>query len=72
MRHIIRTVMTVVPALLFVACRKISMNGNPVGLVRASSMSPKQNSKAINMPKPITPFSTTVLIIAQGTMVDAL
>jgi len=43
----IKEVMAVAPALLFVAWTNISMNGNPVALVRALLISPRQKSKAI-------------------------
>lgn len=39
-------VITVAPVLLLVACRKTSMNGNPVGVASASSMLPRQNKMA--------------------------
>jgi hypothetical protein len=43
----INEVMTVDPALLFVACTNISINGNPVGLFNALSISPRQKRSAI-------------------------
>jgi hypothetical protein len=43
----IKEVIMVEPALLFVACRKISIKGKPVGLFSAFSISPRQNSSAI-------------------------
>jgi hypothetical protein len=43
----IKEVMMVEPALLFVACMKISMKGKPVGLSSAFSISPRQKSSAI-------------------------
>lgn len=42
MRSMTMLVITVAPPLLFVAWRKISMKGNPVGVARASSMDPRQ------------------------------
>lgn len=38
------------------ACVKISMNGKPVGVLRAKSMSPIQYRMAISMQKPVTPL----------------
>jgi hypothetical protein len=43
----ITAVIAVDPALLFVACTKISIKGNPVGLVNASLIFPRQKSSAI-------------------------
>lgn len=47
MRSMTMHVITVAPPLLFVAWRKISMKGNPVGVARASSMLPRQKRIAI-------------------------
>jgi hypothetical protein len=43
----IKEVMRVEPALLFVACTKISMKGKLVGLFNALVISPRQKSSAI-------------------------
>ena len=47
MRIRINAVMAVEPALLLVACTNISMKGNPVGLLKALLISPRQNRRAI-------------------------
>lgn len=67
-----KQVIPVAAALLFVACTKISMNGNPVGVSKAALISPRQNKRAIRSARPNTPLSIIVEIIAQGTIVEAL
>lgn len=62
--------MTVAPGIELVACKKISINGKPVGLSMAASKSPMQNSTAIIIPKPMQPLSTTVIMIDLGTIID--
>jgi len=47
MRTRINAVMAVEPPILLVACTNISMKGNPVGLVKALLISPRQNRRAI-------------------------
>jgi hypothetical protein len=68
----IKHVIVVAPALLLVAWAKISMNGNPVGVLRAAVTSPRQNKSAIKSASPRTPFTIIVATIAQGTTVEAL
>ena len=81
-------VITVAPPVLFVAWRKISINGNPVGVARASSILPRQKRTAIynivrliinsqeaihtSIANPRTPFRSNENIITFGTTVDAL
>lgn len=43
-----------------------------MGLVRAASISPRQNRRAIRRANPITPFNMIEPNIACGTIVDAL
>jgi len=71
-RKRIKLVITVAPALLFVAWTKISIKGNPVGVVRAALISPRQNRSAINIASPKIPLTIIVATIAQGTTVVAL
>jgi hypothetical protein len=47
MRMRIKAVIAVEPALLLVACTNISMKGNPVGLIKALLILPRQNRRAI-------------------------
>ena len=63
---------TAVPATEPVACKKIAMNGWPVGDWSAVSISPRQKSKANNMPKPSDPLIRTLSIIEVGTALAAL
>lgn len=70
-RKRIKHVMAVAAALLFVACAKISMKGNPVGVSNAAVVPPRQNKSAIKSANPRTPLSIMVEIIAQGTIVEA-
>lgn len=55
--------MRVPPDLEKVACVKISMKGNPVGVVNAESRSPKQKRMAISMPTPRHPLTMTDAIM---------
>ena len=64
-------VIPVAAALLLVACTKISMKGNPVGVSKAAVISPRQKRTAIRMARPMIPFSSIVESITQGTIVDA-
>lgn len=54
------------PAIEPVDCRRISMNGYPVGDFWAASTSLLLNNIAINMPNPIQPFTKSVAIIDRG------
>lgn len=60
MRRRIKQVIPVAAALLFVACTKISMKGNPVGVSKALLMLPRQNKRAIRRARPMTPLSIMV------------
>jgi hypothetical protein len=71
-RNKIKQVIAVAAALLFVACAKISMKGNPVGVSRAAVTSPRQNKRAIKSARPRTPLTIIVATMAQGTTVEAL
>lgn len=67
----INVVIPVAPPMEPVAWAKISMNGNLVGVLRASSMFPRQNRTATSMPNPRTPFNPMLTIRLLGTTVDA-
>lgn len=54
-----------------VAWAKISMNGNLVGVARASSIFPMQNRTARSIANPRVPFTTILTIRLLGTMVEA-
>src|SRR4051812_17249662 len=71
-RKRIKQDIAVAAAILLVAWAKISMNGNPVGVLRAASISPRQNRSAIKSANPKTPLTIIVAIIAHGTTVEAL
>jgi hypothetical protein len=64
-------VMTDVPAWDFVALKKTSMKSYPVGLSK-TDISPMQKRNASTIANPRAPFSNIVLIMHQGTIVEAL
>ena len=53
------------------ACRKMAMKGYPVGVDRTVSGSPRQNSKAKSIPKPMIPLIAILKIMARGTTTAA-
>ena len=59
--------MIVAPVLERVACWKISIKGNKVGVVSALSMSPMQKRMAMSMPKPRAPLMPMLQIRLCGT-----
>lgn len=62
--------MVAAPPIDPVACRKISMNGKPVGEASAASISPRQNRTAMIIPKPREPLITNVSMIDRGATTD--
>lgn len=62
---------TVPPEVELVACLKISIKGNPVGVASASSRLPKQKRTPISMPRPSKPFMTTDAHMLRGMMIAA-
>lgn len=62
---------TVPPEVELVACLKISIKGNPVGVESASSRLPKQKRTPISMPRPSKPFMTTDAHMLRGMMIAA-
>ena len=73
-RAIIVDVIPVLPPTEPVACRKISMKGNPivVSALKAASISPVQKIVAMSMPKPSAPLMMTLVAIERGTLTAAL
>lgn len=61
-----------VPATEPVACKKMDMNGKPVGDSSAASMSPRQKSKAMSMLNPSVPLIATLSMMDRGTSTGAL
>lgn len=62
---------TVPPDVELVACLKISIKGNPVGVVSALSRLPRQKRTAISMPRPRKPFIITDAHMLRGMMIAA-
>lgn len=62
--------MAVLPDTELVACRNISINGYPVGVADAASMSPRQNRTAISIPNPRNAFSDMLVTMERGTLMD--
>jgi hypothetical protein len=63
--------MAVAAPMLFVACKKIAMNGKPVGLAKTVSASPRQKIRAISAPNAVAPLINMLAVIAQGTFLEA-
>jgi hypothetical protein len=64
-------VIAVAPAFDCVAFSKISMNGYPVGVLKALSTSPMQNKMARIMAKLSAPLRNMVKNMLRGTLIDA-
>lgn len=62
---------TVPPDVELVACLKISIKGNPVGVESALSRLPRQKRTAISMPRPRKPFMITDAHMLRGIMIAA-
>lgn len=58
------------PAIEPVDCRKISMNGSPVGDSRAAGKSTMLNRVAMSIDNPRLPLITRVRIMERGTVMD--
>ena len=62
-------VMAVAAAIEPVAAWKMAMMGNPVGVLRTSSMFPRQNSRAIRKPNARAPLMQIVRMMTFGMVV---
>jgi len=58
----------VAPLMDWVAWKNISMNGNPVGVIKTAWISPIANKVAISMPKPSAPLSVMLVMMERGTL----
>jgi len=64
-------VMSAAPVTDCTACWKISMNGKPVLVLSAASISPMQKRSARAIPSPMTPLSMMLEMMARGTTIEA-
>lgn len=70
-RAVIIDVDPVAAAVDLVPLEKTSMNGKPVGKLRAAFMSPRQSRKVRSIPKPIALLIARLEIVALGKVLEA-